>query len=137
MESDSTVFTESWATHRSAWTTNTLDADKLFRAVIMGILVLESSGSNGSEVSAVLATQVNRHDHARVKSGQNEQWPNHRRFLSDRDVNQSYAHYGDAWSCQRPGNNDELGDWEYSEEDQKDESARGSGQNMTARAHER
>ena len=126
MESDSTGVTESWATHRSAWRANKLDVDKLFRAVIMGILVRGSSGSNGSEVSAVLATQENRHDHARVKSGQNEQWPNHRRFQRDRDVNQSYAHYGDAWSCQRPGNNDELGDWEHSEEDQKDESARGT-----------
>ena len=36
---------------------------------MMGILVLESSGSNGSEVSAVLATQENSYDNARVVSG--------------------------------------------------------------------
>ena len=93
--------------------------------------MLESRGSNGSEVNAVLATQENRHDVVRVKSGQKEPWPNHRRFQRDRDVNQSYAHYGDGWSCQRPGNNDELGDWDFSEEDQIDERAWGSGQSMT------
>ena len=102
-----------------------------FHAVIMGILVLESSGSNGSEVSAVLATQENRHDDARVVSGLEGQWPNHRLFQRDRDVKKKHAHHGDGWSCQRHGNIDELGDWEYSEDDQKDESGRGSGQNMT------
>ena len=40
-------------------------------------------------------------------------------------MKKSYAHYGDGWSSERPGNNDELGDWEYSEEDQIDESAWG------------
>ena len=90
----------------------------------MGILVLESSGSNGSEVSAVLAIQENSYDDVRVVSGQKEQWPNHRRFQRDRDVKKN-VHYGDGWSSERPGNNDELGDCEYSEEDRIDELAWG------------
>ena len=52
----------------------------------MGILVLESSVSNGSEVGAVLAIQENSYDDVRVVSGQKEQWPNHRRSQPDGDV---------------------------------------------------
>ena len=41
---------------------------KLFNGVIRGILLLENSGLNGSEVSAVL-------DHDRVMNGLAEKWP--------------------------------------------------------------
>ena len=60
--------------------------------------MLESSGSNGLEVSAVLAIHENSNDDVRVVSGQKEQWPNHRRFPQDRDVEKKHAHYGDGWS---------------------------------------
>ena len=81
--------------------------------MIRRILLLAISGLTGSEVSAVLAT----HEKDRVMSGLEEQWPNHRPFQRDRDTKQSHAHHGDGWSSEPLGNEVELGDWEYSEED--------------------
>ena len=65
---------------------STLDAGKLFHPVTRGILLLENSALNGSEVSAVLATQENSYEYDRVISGLEEQWPNHRLFRRDRDT---------------------------------------------------
>ena len=48
---------------------HTLDAGKLFHPVMRGILLLANSGLNGSEVSAVLATQENSNDYDRAMSG--------------------------------------------------------------------
>ena len=51
----------------------TKDGGKLFHPVITGIHLLENNGLNGSEVSAVLATQENNCDHDRVMTGLEEQ----------------------------------------------------------------
>ena len=53
---------------------NTLGASKLFHPVIRGILLLENSGLDASEASAVLATQENSYDYACAMSGL-EEWP--------------------------------------------------------------
>ena len=55
----------------------TLDAGKLFHPVIRGILLLENNGLNGSEVSAVLATQENSYGYEAVMSG----WRNSGRII--------------------------------------------------------
>ena len=45
---------------------NELDTAKLFHPVILGILFLENNDLNGSDISAVLATQNNNYEYARV-----------------------------------------------------------------------
>ena len=55
-------------------------------------ILLESSGLNGLEVSAILAPQQNSYGHDRE-----EQWPNHRLFQRDRDAKKtSQAHHSDG-----------------------------------------
>ena len=72
----------------------TLDTGKLFHPVIRGILLLENSGLNGSEVSTVLATQENSYD----------------------------SRHGGGWCAETPVNLEERFEWEPSEEEQIDES---------------
>ena len=62
------------------------------------MLAGESSGLNGSEVSAILATQENSYEYGRVMSGLEKQWPNHQLFQRDRDTKKSHARYSDGWS---------------------------------------
>ena len=83
----------------------TQDAGKLFHPVIRGILLLENSGLNGSEVSAVLATQENSYEYDRVMrtGGESSTLPARQRH------EESHAHYSDEWG--------------FTEEDQIDESA--------------
>ena len=51
------------------------------------------------------------------------QWPNHQLFQRDRDSKKVIARYGDGWPSEFLGYNHEPEEWEYSEEDQIDESA--------------
>ena len=91
-----------------------MDAGRLFHTAIRGNLLLENSGLNGSEVSAILATQVNSYEFERITSGLEEQWPNHQL----RDTMKCHAVFGDGWSSESPANLEER-----SEEEQIDESA--------------
>ena len=59
---------------------------KLFHPVIQGVLLLEYSGLNPSEVSAVLGPQGNKYDWDSVLTGLTEQWPDQRLFLRDKDL---------------------------------------------------
>ena len=102
---------------------NSLDAGKLYHPVIRGILLLENSGLNGSEVSAILATQQSSYDYDRVKKGLEEQWPNHRLFQRYRGAKKmSQAQYGDGcpWNFLETTVRRESGS---TQEDPDDESA--------------
>ena len=74
-------------------------------------------------MSAVLPTQENSYEYDRVMSGLEEQWPNRRLFQRDHETKKSHAHHSDGWSSEPPSNNDKLGEWECSEDEQTDESA--------------
>ena len=76
---------------------NSLDASKLFHHTISGILLVDHSGLNGSDVGAVLTAQQNSYDYDRVMNGLEEQWPNHHLFQRDRNAKKTIqVHHGDG-----------------------------------------
>ena len=77
-----------------------------------GIRLLENSGLNGSEVGAVLATQENSYDYVRVLGG-----------LGGPVAESSTVSARPRHQESHARNNYEPEEWEYSEEDQIDESA--------------